>query len=65
MQAAIDRVMKTYGMIQNLTADEENAARESVTSHLADKPDTDERVLAIEGLRHLRSIRNTGIKAGR
>ena len=65
MQAAIDRVMKTYGMIQNLTAVEENAARERVTSYLADKPDTDERVLAVEGLRYLRTIRDTGIKAGR
>jgi hypothetical protein len=59
MQAAVDRVMKTYGMIVNLTPDEERAARERVMSYLADKPDADERVLAIEGLRYLRSI---GIK---
>jgi hypothetical protein len=62
MQAAVDRVMKTYGMMVNLTPDAERAARERVTSHLADKPKADERVLAIEGLRYLRSIRDLGIK---
>jgi hypothetical protein len=59
MQAAVDRVMKTYGMIVNLTSDEERAARERVMSHLADRSEADERVLAIEGLRYLRSA---GIK---
>jgi hypothetical protein len=34
MQAAIDRVMKTYGMIVNLTRDEESAARKRVTAIL-------------------------------
>jgi hypothetical protein len=57
MQAAIDRVMKTYGMIVNLTPAEENAAREMVMSHLAGKSDADEKVLAIEGLRYLRNIK--------
>jgi hypothetical protein len=60
--AAIDRVMRTYGMIVNLTADEERAAREKVTSHLAEKPDADENSLAIEGLRYLRSVREIAIK---
>jgi hypothetical protein len=62
MQAAIDRVLKTYGMIVNLTADEERAAREKVTSYLAEKPEADEKALAIEGLRYLRSVREIGIK---
>jgi hypothetical protein len=57
MQAAIDRVMKTYGMIVNLTTEQERAAREKVTSHLAEQPETDENALAIEGLRYLRSVR--------
>jgi len=60
--AAIDRVMRTYGMIVNLTADQERAAREKVTSHLADKPATDDNSLAVEGLRYLRSVRETAIK---
>jgi hypothetical protein len=57
MQAAIDRVMQTYAMIVNLNADEERAARQRVTDHLAGKPDTDEQALAVEGLRYLRSVR--------
>ena len=63
MQAAvIDRVMRAYGMIVNLTADEERAAREKVTSYLAEKPATDENSLAIEGLRYLRSVREITIR---
>ena len=57
MQAAVERVMKTYGMMVNLTVDEEKAAWEKVISHLAEKPDADEQALAIEGLRYLRSVR--------
>ena len=59
---AIDRVMRTYGMIVNLTADEERAAREKVTSHLAGKSAADENALAVEGLRYLRSVREIAIK---
>ena len=64
MQAtiAIDRVMRTYGMIVNLTADDERAAREKVTSHLAEKSDADENALAVEGLRYLRSVREIAVK---
>jgi hypothetical protein len=56
MQAAIDRVMQTYGMIVNLSLDEERAAREKVSSHLAERPNASEQQLAVEGLRYLRSI---------
>jgi hypothetical protein len=62
MQAAIDRVMATYGMIVKLTPNEERAARERVMSHLAGKPEADERILAIEGLRYLRSFTDIKIK---
>ena len=62
MQAAVDRVMETYGMIVNLTEDEERAAREKVTGFLAEKPEIGENALAIEGLRYLRSVREIGIK---
>lgn len=62
MQAAVDRVMKTYGMIVNLSAEEEKATREKVISYLAEKPAADEKALAIEGLRYLRSVRE--LKSG-
>jgi hypothetical protein len=58
MQAAIDRVMQTYGMIVNLSLDQEKAAREKVSSHLAERPNASEQQLAVEGLRYLRSIKN-------
>jgi hypothetical protein len=57
MQAAIDRVMQTYGMIVNLTDEETRATREKVSSYLAEKPDATEHQLAVEGLRYLRSER--------
>ena len=57
MQAAIDRVMQTYTMIVNLSVDEEQAARQKVTTYLAGKPEADEHALAVEGLRYLRSVR--------
>ena len=60
MQAAIDRVMQTYGMIVNLSLDEERAAREKVSSHLAERPNASEQELAVEGLRYLRSIKHLG-----
>ena len=56
MQAAIDRVMQTYGMLKNLSVDETQAAREKVVSHLAERPNATEHQLAVEGLRYLRSL---------
>jgi hypothetical protein len=55
MQAAIDRVMHTYGMIVNLTAEQEQIAREKVSSFLAGTKIDDENKLAVEGLRYLRA----------
>jgi hypothetical protein len=57
VQAAIDRVMQTYGMIVNLNAEEERMARQKVAAHLAGRPGGDEHALAVEGLRYLRSVR--------
>ena len=56
MQAAIDRVMQTYGMIVNLTVEEEQAAREKVSRFLANAQTHDEHKLAVEGLRYLRTL---------
>jgi hypothetical protein len=57
MQAAIDRVMQTYCLIQKLTDEEAQAARQKVSNHLAERPEADEHLLAVEGLRYLRSVR--------
>jgi len=54
MQTAIDRVMHTYGMLVNLTSEQEQEARERVSSFLAKAKTDDENKLAVEGLRYLR-----------
>ncbi len=57
MQAAIDRVMHTYGMLVNLTVEQERLAREKVASFLASAKTDDENQLAVEGLRYLRTAK--------
>jgi hypothetical protein len=52
MQAAIDRVMQTYGMMVNLTPGQEAEARQKVTSFLKDKGGNAHN-LAVDGLKHL------------
>jgi hypothetical protein len=51
MQAAIDRVMQTYSMMVNLTAAQEDEAREKVSNFLKEKVG-DEHHLAVEGLKY-------------
>jgi hypothetical protein len=53
MESAIDRVMYAFGLILNLTPDQEEAARQKLTVFLAGKSATQD-ALAIEGLRYLR-----------
>jgi hypothetical protein len=55
MQAAIDRVMQTYGMLVHLTAEQERSAREKVSEFLAQANTDDENKLAVEGLKYLRT----------
>ncbi len=57
MQAAIDRVMHTYGMLVNLTVEQERLAREKVARFLASAKTDDENQLAVEGLRYLRTAK--------
>ena len=52
MEAAVERVMQTYGMLVSLTSTQQREARQRVSSYLKDKGD-DEQKLAVEGLRHL------------
>ena len=40
MQAAIDRIMQTYGMLVNMTATQEQFVREKVTNFLRVCPGT-------------------------
>ena len=53
MQAAIDRVLETYGLMVNLTVEEEQATRRRLEKHLAGMQ-ADDNALAVEGLRYLR-----------
>jgi hypothetical protein len=53
MQAAIDRVMRTFKMMASLTPEEEEDARERLIAHLAGMK-ADEKALAVAGLRYLR-----------
>lgn len=55
MQAAVDRVMQTYVMLVKLTPEEEDVAREKVTTFLSMAKTADENKLAVEGLRFLKS----------
>jgi hypothetical protein len=54
MKPIIDRVMHTYGMLVNLTTEQEQSAREKVTAFLAQSKSQDENRLAVEGIRFLR-----------
>jgi hypothetical protein len=56
MREVIDQVMRTYGMMINLTPTEEQAARERLEQYLRDKSD-DTRKLAVEGVKFLRGNR--------
>jgi hypothetical protein len=56
MQAAIDRVMQTYGMLVNITLEQERAAREKLSIFLAGKTG-DETQLAVAGIKFLRGER--------
>jgi hypothetical protein len=56
MEAVVERVMHIYGMIKNLTPEQETSAREEVTQFLSSRQETDEQKLAVEGLRFVRDI---------
>lgn len=54
MHEAVDRVMNTYTMIANLSAEKERDLRQAVTAHLSKFPEADANVLVVEGLRFAR-----------
>ena len=59
MEDVIDQVMRTYGMMVNLTAIEEQSARERLAEFLKDKNDNT-RKLTVEGVKYLRGDRFRG-----
>jgi hypothetical protein len=56
MEAAIDRVMKTYGMMVNLNQVQEQKVRTKVSKFLKNIDESDEQKLTVEGLRYVRGI---------
>jgi hypothetical protein len=57
MEQAIDRVMRTYGMIVNLTPADELVVREKVSKFLGQKSEDDEQKLTIAGLQYVRALK--------
>jgi hypothetical protein len=69
MQAAIDRIMQTYGMLVNQTAAASAEAREKVTEYiktLSEAGEKDEHRLTVCGLTYLRQLDGSSdpVKAG-
>jgi len=56
MQAALDRIMQTYGMIVQMTPDQERVVREKVSNFLGQKSECDEQKLTIAGLQYVRAL---------
>jgi hypothetical protein len=57
MQAALDRIMQTYGMIVQMTPNQERIVREKVASFLGQKSEKDEQKLTIAGLQYVRALK--------
>jgi hypothetical protein len=69
MEAAIDRIMQTYGMLVNQTADASEEARAKVTEYvtkLVQAGEKDPHRLTVCGLTYLRELdgSNDPVKAG-
>ena len=56
MQDVVEQVMRAFGLMVNLTPEEEQAARDRLEQFLKDKTD-DTRKLAVEGMKFLRGDR--------
>lgn len=56
MQEVIDRVMRTYGLMVDLTPEEERIARSRLADFLRDRNDHPNR-LSVEGVKFLRGAR--------
>jgi hypothetical protein len=56
MNAAVERVMRTYGMMVSLDPGQEQAVREKVLAFLSGTAETDEQRMTVAALRFARSI---------
>ena len=59
MQTTVQRVMRAYGLMFNLTTVQEEGARERLERFLNDRKGSDEE-LAVQGLKFLRGDRGAG-----
>ena len=62
MQTVMERVMQTYGMMHNLTAEQQLDAKGRLQEYLASR-DGSEQELAVLGLQFLRGSRKSRSKA--
>ena len=53
MESVVERVVRTYGMMVNLSSEEERSTRARVIEFLAGRSE-EENVLAVEAIKHLR-----------
>jgi hypothetical protein len=64
MERVVERVVCTYGMMVNLSSEEERWTREHVIKFLAGRSE-DENVLAVEAIKHLRGSKPSRIRRAR
>jgi len=57
MEAAVDRVMHVYGMMQDITPEQEREIRGKVVEYLK-TAEGDEHKLAVEGLKYVRQLKH-------
>jgi hypothetical protein len=57
MEAAVDRVMRVYGMMHDITPEQEMEIRGKVVEYLK-TAEGDEHKLAVEGLRYVRQLKH-------
>jgi hypothetical protein len=63
MEEVVDQVMRTYGLMVNLTPEEEQTARERLSEFLKDKHES-ARQLSVEGVKFLRGHRPSRTRRG-
>jgi hypothetical protein len=64
MERVVERVVRTYGMMVNLSSEEERSTREHVIKFLSGRSE-DENVLAVEAIKHLRGSKPSRIRRAR